>query len=174
MVNLKYYDIAFKDAIVEGIGFDKVFAIPDLPAINADSNSNAKKGSAAIYYGKGKNLMQHARNAIAIVPTDFEVSNLLLARLAEHNTILCMPISEILKSNGMQQQYLLHLASIAVKMAKRKKARLSVISFAESKLYACSPIQLVAMAGLLGIKEDEARLMLSKNREIWDEYAGQA
>ncbi len=172
MVELKYYDIAFKDAIVDGIGFEKVFAIPDLPAINADSTS--KKGSAAIYYGKGKNLMQHARNAIAIVPTDFEVSNLLLARLAEHNTILCMPISEILKSNGMQQQYLLHLASIAVKMAKRKKARLSVISFAESRLYVCSPIQLVAMASLLGIKEEDARLMLNKNSEIWEEYEGQA
>jgi len=154
---LKYYDLSFPEGIVEGIGFEKVFALgSDLSCTSSSSNTKA-----SVVYGNGETLGKLEKSARAVVPIDFQVSNTLLARLSEHSTAICLPISKILESSGLEQQYLLHSASMLAKKAIEKNVRLSIASFAQSKDYACSPVQLISIAKLIGMTEEEARLSIS-------------
>ncbi|MEM0143926.1 MAG: hypothetical protein QXL94_08340, partial [Candidatus Parvarchaeum sp.] len=138
---MKYYDFSFQEGIVEGLGFEHVYALgKDI------SCGPSSKERYSIIYGKGNTLGYFEKTARAVVPIDFEIGNALLAKLREHNTAICLPISKLLEASGLEQQYLLHTASVLASKAIKNRVRLSIASFAQSKEYACSPIQLISMA----------------------------
>ena len=97
----------------------------------------------------------------AIVPMDFRIDAKALSQMAEHEIPVCMPVSALVSSYGIQRSKKLYLAGKTIRYAVKAGVRATVASLAESNNFLCSYMQMIEIAKLIGLREEAARKGLS-------------
>ncbi|MDE1865266.1 MAG: hypothetical protein KGH94_01340 [Candidatus Micrarchaeota archaeon] len=97
----------------------------------------------------------------AIIISDSRIDRKLLDTVKARNLILCIPFDRILSSQGLRRSSTIYLTSRLAKYAIKRGIRVSFVSMAGSEEALCSPVQLVELAKLLGVKEEYARNSVS-------------
>ena len=100
-----------------------------------------------------------------MIIADSRIDRKLLATMKDKGVTLCIPFNRILESQGLRRSSSMYMASRLAKYAIKKDIRVSFVSLAGSEETLCSPVQLIELAKLLGVKEEQAREAVSKNNE---------
>jgi RNase P/RNase MRP subunit p30 len=93
----------------------------------------------------------------AVIVSDARIDRKLLDTVKSKSVILCVPFDKILGSVGLRRSSTIYLTSRLAQYAIKRGIRVSFISMAGSEEMLCSPVQLIELAKLLGVKEDYAR-----------------
>ncbi|EQD63436.1 hypothetical protein B2A_02344 [mine drainage metagenome] len=162
---MEHYDIAFggfdiDDEFARRLGFKKIFRLGiDIPYVDVDSKE-ARHGNAGTFvaYGKDKTrLLKEARNGAILSISDFFIDRKLMAIIKDLDTKLIIPISDILEASYIERSKRIYRAAHFASFAVKSGMQVYFASMAKSQLYLNSYIQLIGMAGALGMSEDYAR-----------------
>lgn len=161
---MKYYDLVFDSckttpAFEKKLGFDKIFIL-NKPCRDFPMSSNKAE------------LMKSVKDGTpAMVVSDFSIDRKLMAKVADSETVLCIPFGAILSKTGFERSRLLYKAASLVKYAHSKRIEVSFASLAESNLFMNSAIQLIGLAKLTGATDLQARQSLSvTNKKLGEAY----
>ncbi len=161
---MDFYDIVsatctFDDAFAKRLGFKKVFIInKDIPA--AGHGGENKKGlHGSIAFGKeASQLMSLVKNgASAVAITDSYIDKKLLETMADNKCVLCMPMSIITSSYGIERSRNVYRMSKLFAYARKKGIEVCFVSMAKTPEHMNSYMQLMELAKLVGADEKYAK-----------------
>ncbi|MGC8669744.1 MAG: hypothetical protein ACP5TL_01160 [Candidatus Micrarchaeia archaeon] len=163
---MKFYDIVLDSCNLTKetnllLGFEKIaVANRDFVLCDAEKNANCEGGIAI---GKDSKSLEKAtkRDAKAVIALDFNLDMSLLESMREHDTVLLIPFSPIESSRGIALSHKLFLASRLLYNARKRNVKVGFITLAHSVVYLESYMQLIALAKLIGAREEEARIGIS-------------
>lgn len=170
---MDFYDLAsegctFDDAFARRLGFKKVFTInKDIKAVGHGSEANTAQN--AIAFGKDKaqlfSLVRHGASFVAI--TDSYIDKKLMQGIKENKCILCMPMSIITASYGLERSRNAYRMKKLFEHARKMGIEVAFVSMAKTKEYMNSYMQLIELAKLIGADERYARYSISEiNKRI--------
>ena len=81
---------------------------------------------------------------------DFSIDRKLIAQMQGKEAMLLIPISEITSCAGFSASRLMYKARMLIRYAKSKRIKIIFCTLAQNKLQACSSIQIIEMAKMLG------------------------
>ena len=171
---MDYYDIVLntckiEDGLESRLGFKKMFMTGrDVGLFEVDS-PKVKNAAGGIIIGanKGK-LFACARGEVkAVVISDSRIDKKLIEWMAGNGIVLCMPMSAITASFGIDRAKIIYLMEKLFSYAKKSGVHVSFVTLAGSNLYLSSIEQLVELAKLVGADEQYARYSIgSINRTL--------
>jgi RNase P/RNase MRP subunit p30 len=97
--------------------------------------------------------------------SDSRIDRKLLATMKDKGVPLCIGFNRILESQGLRKSSSIYMTSKLANYAIKRGIRVAFVSLASSEEMLCSPVQLIELAKLLGVKEDYARESVSKINE---------
>ena len=97
--------------------------------------------------------------------SDSRIDRKLLATMKDKGVPLCIGFNRILESTGTRRSSSIYMTSKLAACAIKMGIRTAFVSMAGSEEMLCSPVQLIALAKLLGVKEDYARSAISATNE---------
>ncbi len=164
---MEFYDIvsetcAFEPQFAERLGFKRIFILGK-EIIAAGSKGIGNREVPAIAFGRGEQLfqlMKHGARAVSV--TDSYIDRRLLASMRERDCILCMAMSTITASYGVERSRNIYKMSKLFKEARKLGIEVAFASMAKDRNYMNSYIQLVELAKLVGADEQYARQSLNK------------
>lgn len=163
---MDFYDLAqpaATDGALSGsLGFKKIYTVGrDVDVVNA----SAAKGdlSDTICIGAaGEVLCAVAkRSPRAIIVSDFRIDRKLIAIMAERDVTLCIGMDSIIESSAHNRTRAIYMQSKLLAYAMGKKMDVAFVSLARSQENLCSPMQLIALAKVLGASDGYARESVS-------------
>jgi hypothetical protein len=160
---LPYYDIVFEtckvdDSLAARLGFGRILTIPrDIEFIDVGKRGigNEKR---AIASGPVGSLTSAANAGVAaILIGDAQIDKKLITAMADNDTVLCIPLSEIMGLYGLKRSRLMFKMGKLFSYARKEGLDVSFTTLARSNSMMCSYMQMVELAKLLGVGEDYAR-----------------
>jgi RNase P/RNase MRP subunit p30 len=97
----------------------------------------------------------------AVVFPDIKINKKALEQMQERRIALCLPISPLTSSYGLQRARSLYMTGKLLHHAMQIKLAVSFVTLAKSRTNLCSYMQLLEIAKLIGADEDYARKSLS-------------
>jgi RNase P/RNase MRP subunit p30 len=102
----------------------------------------------------------------AIVFPDSRINKKALEQMKEREIALCIQLSNLTMSYGLQRSRNLYMASKLFDYAKGMEIDVCFASFARTNVQLCSYIQIIELARLLGADEEYAKKSLSMNGSL--------
>lgn len=166
---MNFYDIVSETCQVDGamekkLGFKKIFTInKDIRAVGR-GDENRKLTERCIAFGRAKEqLLALAKNgASAVAITDSYIDRKLMEVIRENNCVLCMPMSTITASYGVERARNIYRMSRLYRDARKRGIEVCFASMAKTRLNLNSYMQLIELAKLLGADERYARYSISE------------
>lgn len=166
---MNFYDIAADScaidaALAKRLGFKKIFVInKDVEAVGHGSE-NRQITERSIAFGKAKEqllaLVKNGASAIAI--TDSYIDRKLMDAIKDNGCVLCMPMSTITASYGMERARNIYKMKRLFVEARKRGIDVCFISMAKTPAYLNSYTQLIELAKLIGADERYARYSMSE------------
>lgn len=101
----------------------------------------------------------------AIVFSDLKINKKAMEQMRERKIALCLPISNLTSSYGLQRSRNLYMMSKLLKHAQSIKLDVSFATLAKGNTNLCSYMQLIEIAKLIGADEEYARKSLSQTNK---------
>ncbi len=166
---MDFYDIVYPfsmpDGFPESLGYRRIFAIgKDVKA--SDGLKGLENG---IFIAKENSNVMAAigLRPRAIVFEDMRINKKALEMMEDRGIALCIPLSSITSLYGLRRSRALYMTAKLLRHSAKIGIDVSIASFARSREYMCSPIQIIAIAKALGIDEEYARRCISEtNRKV--------
>ncbi len=162
---MDFYDLVGQDCKVSEqlamkLGFKKIFVInKEVSAAGA----GVKASEPFIAFGKDKNqlisLIKAGANAAAI--TDSYIDKKLMDVMKENSCILCIPMSMVTASYGMERSRNIYKIKKLFEYAEKQRIDVAFVSMAKSEHYLNSYMQLIELAKLVGASDHYARISIS-------------
>ena len=171
---MDYYDVAFDACRIDGgmersLGFKRIFAVNrDLRLTDVD-DPKAKGSVEGVIIGANKRkLLAFARGGVrAAIVSDSRIDKKLMEQMADSGIVLCMPMSAITASAGLERTKTIYMMSSLFAHARKSGIHVSFVTLAGSSLYLASSAQLIELATLVGADEQYARYSISEiNRQL--------
>lgn len=159
-----FADISTMDKSVEDkLGFKRIFlANRDSKLINVDNEKeHITRDSVCMGLNKKRLVTASVQGAKAIIITDSRINRELMEHISRGNIVLCMPLSNITSTNGLNRTKRIYMMSKLLNHARKNKIDVSFISMARSNEQLLSYAQLIELAKLIGADEQYARNSLS-------------
>lgn len=120
-------------------------------------------GSIALAQSDDKDILALIKGGPgAIVFKDMHINKRAMDKMREFDIALCLPISFITCSYGLQRSRSIYLMSRLFAHARSIKLEVSFATLAMNNMHLCSYIQLMELARLLGAEEEYARRSISE------------
>ncbi len=170
---LDYYDIAYDTCNISksfetALGYKRIFlASKDIKIIEGNSKGSDISGSIFIDSGRSNAISILNMSPSAIAFLDSRINKKTLEQMRERGIVLCIPVSILTNSYGLQRSRNLYMMSKLFSYAKGIKLDVSFATLAKSNAHLCSYMQLVELAKLIGADEEYARKSISvTNRNL--------
>ncbi len=166
---MNFYDIAadsctFDGAFEKRLGFKKIFVINRDVAAVGHGDENRQITEKSIAFGKAKDqllaLVKNGASAVAI--TDSYIDRKLMDTIKENKCILCMPLSTITASYGVERARNIYRMRKLFADARKRGIEVCFISMARTPQFQNSYMQLIELAKLVGADERYARYSISE------------
>ena len=164
---MEFYDIvsetcAFELQFAERLGFKGIFTIgKEIKA--AGSKGIGNRDIPTIAFGKGEQLFSLVKQgARAVSITDSYIDRKLLEAMKDSDCVLCMAMSSVTASYGIERSRTIYKMSRLFKEARKRGVDVTFVSMAKDRNYMNSYIQLVELAKLIGAEEQYARHSISE------------
>ncbi len=166
---MQFYDLAHQTALHgylwKKLGFKRI-AVVDVGVRFTTPGSKNIAGS--ICTGPSGEALNAAakQQPRAIIISDARIDRKLLATMKDKGVMLCIPFSKILESSGLRRSSSIYMTSRLANYAIKKEIKVAFVSLAGSEEMLCSPVQLIELAKLLGVKEEYVRESVSQTNEV--------
>jgi len=167
-VSLDYYDIAYgscnvSEALENALGYKRIFlSSKDLKIIDSIYKKEEIEGSISINASDDKDIFAVIKgNPSAIAFKDLHINKKAMEKMKESEIALCLPMSYITCSYGLQRSRNIYLMSKLFAHARSIKMDASFATLAMNNIHLCSYMQLIELAKLLGASDDYARSSIS-------------
>lgn len=161
---MQFYDIAHQTALHgylwKSLGFKKIAAAESEVKVSVPASKGVEGSICVGPAGEPLNAAAK-RSPKAVIVNDSRIDRRLIDTLKARDVILCVPFDRILSSTGLRRSSAIYLTSRLAQYAIKRGVRVSFVSFAGSEEMLCSPVQLIALAKLLGVNEEYARNAIS-------------
>jgi hypothetical protein len=166
---LEYYDIVsetcgFDSALAKRLGFAEIFTINKDVAAIGTGHKQPKVPGRGIAFGRDTqqliSLVKGGAGAVSI--TGSFIDEKLMEAIASNDSILCMPMSAITASTGIERSKNIFRMRRLFRKASKMKIRVAFVSMAKTPRHMNSYMQLIELAKLLGADERYARYSISK------------
>ncbi len=166
---LDFYDIVsetctFDENLAKRLGFKKIFTLNKEIRALGHGHENIKDTENSIAFGKDKNqllsLVKHGVTAVAI--NDSYIDKKLMETIKNEKCILCMPMSVITASYGIERSRNIYKMGKLFTYARKKGIEICFASIAGGPSGLNSYMQLIELAKLIGADEKYARHSLSE------------
>jgi hypothetical protein len=166
---LDYYDVAYETCDINkdlerSLGFKRIFvANKDVKIVDGGHyKGNDVEKSIFIDSGKGEIFSALNLSPAAVVFFDMKINKKALEQMKERKIALCMPISALTSSYGLQRSRSLYMMTKLLHHAKSIKLDVVFLTLAKTKTNLCSYMQLLEIAKLIGADEEYARKSMSE------------
>ncbi len=130
----------------------------------ACADSDNYKGGMVVAYGREpERLVRYIRNgAAAVWLSGGRPEPMLVAEMATHATMLCVPLHTITAAYGIERSRRIRHAAGMVRACMKRRLGIGFVSLASSPWQMCSAMQMLGLAMLLnGGDEQHARFSIS-------------
>ena len=164
---MEFYDIVsetctFEPEFAERLGFSRIFTL-GREILAAGSKGIGNREVPSIAFGRGEQLFKLVKQgARAVSITDSYIDRRLLVSIKENGCVLCMAMSTITASYGVERSRNIYKMSKLFKAARKLGIDVAFVSMAKDTNYMNSYIQLLELARLIGADEQYARQSISK------------
>ncbi|MCL5115031.1 MAG: hypothetical protein M1528_00630 [Candidatus Marsarchaeota archaeon] len=172
-VALAYYDLVFGSCDIDSelpgrLGFKKIGIVDeDIQVVDVSGGKKANSTDAIAVGPAGAALIGEASRGVkSILIKDYSLDNSLVAAIAENNTILVMPVSDLMKVSGIKRSRLMFKMQRLVESAKKHKIQVAFVTMADSRGNMCSYMQLIELSKLIGADGDYARRSVSETNRV--------
>lgn len=150
------------------MGFRRIFvAGKEVRVVEGSYKGDDVEKSIFVDSGKGDLFAALNLSPAAIVFSDMRINKKALEQMNERKIALCMPMSSLTSSYGLQRSRSLYMMSKLLHHAKSIKLDVSFVTLAKSRTNICSYMQLLELAKLIGADEEYARRSISEtNRSL--------
>jgi len=169
---LDYYDIAYETCDINKsletrLGYDRIFLSTKDVKILDGTRYKINEVEDSIFINTREENLIGVLNASpkAVVFADMRINKKALEQMKERKVSLCLPISNLTSSYGLQRSRSLYMMGKLFDHAKSIKLEVSFATLAKSNTNLCSYMQLIEVAKLLGADEEYARKSLSKTNK---------
>ena len=165
---MPYYDIVFEsceidDNLAARLGFGKILTIPkDVELIELGKRGIGNDKNVIASGPVGSLVSAANAGAAAVLVGDAEIDKRLIAAMADNDTVLCMPLSDIMGLYGLKRSRLMFKMNRLFTYARKQGVDVSFATLARSNSTMCSYMQIIELARLLGVPEGYARKSISE------------
>ena len=157
---MQFYDIAHQTAlhgyVWRQLGFKRIAVLGTEVRITAPGSKGIEGSICAGPSGEALNAAAKQQPR-AIILGDSRIDRKLLATMKDRDVMLCIPFNRILESTGLRRTSSIYMAGKLANYAIKLGIRVAFVSMAGSEEMLCSPVQLIELAKLLGVREEYAR-----------------
>lgn len=165
---MDYYDVVLDvcnidEGLGRRLGFKRIFAAnKDLKLTDVDNPKVESAIDGIIIGANKKKLFAYARGGVrAVIILDSRIDKKLMEQISGNGIVLCMPLSVITSSCGLERSRSIYLMNRLFAYAKKSKIHVSFVTLASSNIYLASSAQLIELAMLVGADEPYARYSIS-------------
>jgi RNase P/RNase MRP subunit p30 len=165
---LQFFDLAHQTALHgflwKQLGFERIATINKEVRFTVPGSKNI---AGSICSGpSGEQLNAAAKQQPrAIIISDCRIDRKLLATMKGKDVMLCIPFNRILESVGLRRSSSIYMTSKLANYAIKREIKVAFVTLAGSEEMLCSPVQMIELIKLLGVKEDYARKSVSEINE---------
>ena len=170
---MDYYDIAYETCDINKdlearLGYKRIFLTnKDVKIIDGSTRYKNSEIEGSIFLNAGEDNIIGVLNASprAVSFLDSKINKKALEQMAERKILLCLPISILTSSYGLQRSRNLYLMGKLFNYAKSMKISVSFVTLAKNNMNLCSYLQLIELAKVLGADEEYARKSISSTNK---------
>jgi hypothetical protein len=164
-----YYDIAYETceiskALENSLGYKRIFfAQKDIKVLDGGHYKHDEVENSIFINTNLDNLIGILNmSPSAIIFSDLRINKKAIEQMEERKIPLCLPLSILTSSYGLQRSKNLYFMSKLFAHARKMDVDVSFVTLSKNNTNLCSYMQLIELAKLIGADEDYARKSVSE------------